>query len=94
MKSDKLIGKYQEKVTAQPLSMYTAFLKRFGENLKKMFREFFLMPPFEIQAGGQNRLGVIIVLPVLVSGPSTYQAQFHSIYSNIFSKKADFYRFK
>ena len=90
MKSDKLIGKYQEKVTAQPLSMYTAFLKRFGENLKKMFREFFLMPPFEIQTGGQNRLGVIIVLPVLVSGPSTYQAQYHSIYNDIFFKKSRF----
>ena len=91
MKSDKLIGKYRRKVTAQSLSMYTAFLKRFGENLKKMFRELFLMPPFQIQTGGQNRLGVFIVL---VSGPSTYQAQYHSIYNAFFSKKADFYRFK
>ena len=41
VKSDKLIGKYRRKVTAQSLSMYTAFLKRFGENLEKMFREFF-----------------------------------------------------
>ena len=37
MKSVKLIGKYRRKVTAQSLSMYTGFLKRFGENLKKMF---------------------------------------------------------
>ena len=57
--------------------MYTAFLKRFGENLEKMFREFFLMPPFQIQIieiqteAAQMWLGVFIVL---VLGPSTYQA--------------------
>ena len=63
-------------MTAQSLSMYTAFLKRFGENLEKMFREFFLMPPFQIQTeAAQMWLGVFIVL---VSGPSTYQAQYHS----------------
>ena len=45
------------------------------------------MPPFEIQTGGQNRLGVIIELPVLVSGPSTNQAQYHSIYNDIFFQK-------
>ena len=92
MKLDKLIGKYQEKVTAQPLSMYTAFLKRFGENLKKNVPRILFMPPFEIQTGGQNRLGVAsyIVLPVLVSGPSTYQAQYHSIYNDIFFKKSRF----
>ena len=79
-------------MTAHFLSMDTAFLKRFGEILEKMFREFFLMPPFQIQTeAAQMWLGVFIVL---VSGPSTYQAQHHSICNDNFSKKADFYRFK
>ena len=57
--------------------MYTAFLKRFGENFEKMFGEFFLMPPFQIQTEAAHIwLGVFIVL---VSGLSTYQAQYHSI---------------
>ena len=73
--------------------MYIAFLKRFGENenLEKMFREFFLMPPFQTEAT-HIWLGVLIVL---VSGPSTYQAQYHSMCNdNFFKKKADFYMFK
>ena len=65
--------------------MYTAFLNRFGEKLEKMFREFFLMPPFQIQTEAAHIwLGVFIVL---VSGPSTYQAQYHSICNDNLKKK-------
>ena len=76
-------------MTAQSLSMYTAFLKRFGENFEKMFLEFFLMPPFQIQTeAAQIWLGVFIVL---VSDPSTYQAQYYSICNdNFFQKKQIF----
>ena len=70
--------------------MDIASLKRFGENFEKMFREFFLMPPFQIQTeAAQIRLEVFIVL---VSAPSTYQAQYHSIwYDNL--KKSRFLQF-
>ena len=65
--------------------MYTTFLKRIGENFEKMFREFFLTPPFQIQTEpAQIWLGVFIVL---VSGPSTYQAQFRTIRNDNFFKK-------
>ena len=48
--------------------MYTAFLRMFGENFEKMFREFILMPPFQIQTeAAQIWLGVFIAL---VSGLS------------------------
>ena len=60
-------------MTAQSLSMYIAFLKRFGEILEKMFREFFLMPPYQIQTeAAQIWLGVFVVL---VSGPISLHMQ-------------------
>ena len=77
-------------MSAQSLSMYTAFLKRFGEDLEKMFQEFFLMPAFQIQTeAAQIWLWVFIVL---VSGPSTYQTQYHSIIlcNDNFFKKSRF----
>ena len=44
-----------------------------GENLEKMLREFFLMPPFQIQTeSAQMWLGVFIVL---VSGPISLHMQ-------------------